>query len=175
MVIRNAEARDSAAVFRLAQAFAKSFAAEQSAFERSFANLLTHPEAFLAVAEEEGEVAGYLLGFEHLTFFANGRVAWVEEIMVGEAHRLLGAGRKLMEAFEAWGQERDAKMVALATRRASEFYKALGYEESAVYLRKMIQQKGSQERAARASREEFEAVLAQVPDAPPEPQDSLNQ
>ena len=32
-----------------------------------------------------------------------------------------------------------------------------------------------QERAARASREKFEAVLAKVPDALPEPQDALNQ
>ena len=31
------------------------------------------------------------------------------------------------------------------------------------------------ERAARASREKFEAVLAKVPNAPPEPQDALNQ
>lgn len=175
MVIRKAEAQDSAAVFRLAQAFATSFAVEQVTFNRAFAELIKAPKAFVTVAEQEEEVAGYLLGFEHLTFFANGRVAWVEEIMVGEAYRHLGIGRQLMEAFEAWAQKRDAKIIALATRRASGFYRALGYEESAIYFRKMMLQEGIQERAARASREKFEAVLAKVPDAPPEPQDALNQ
>ena len=138
MIIRTAEARDSAAVFRLAQAFATSYTVEQAAFGRSFAELLTHPEAFIAVADEDGEVAGYLLGFAHWTFFANGRVGWIEEIMVSQKHRRLGIGRRLMEAFEAWAQVQDVKMIALATRRAADFYEALGYEESAAYFRKKL-------------------------------------
>ena len=138
MLIRKAEANDSAAVFLLAHTFATSFAVEPTAFERTFSELLTHPEAFVAVAEEEGEVAGYRLGFDHLTFFANGRVAWVEEIMVSETHRRQGMGRRLMAAFEAWVRERNVKMIALATRRAAGFYKALGYEGSAAYFRKRL-------------------------------------
>ena len=105
MIVRRAEPADKPAVFLLARAFAASFAVEQPVFECSFDALLTHPEAFLAVAEagEEAnqELAGYLLGFHHLTFFANGRVAWVEEIMVAETFRRQGVGRTLMEAFEA--------------------------------------------------------------------------
>ena len=73
MAIRRAEERDSADVFQLVQAFATSFAVEQSAFERAFAELLFHSEAFVAVAEINGKVAGCVLGFEHMTFFANGR------------------------------------------------------------------------------------------------------
>ncbi len=138
MVIRKAEAQDCTAVFKLAQAFATSFAVEQAAFERSFAELLTHSEAFLAVAEEDSEVVGYILGFKHLTFFANGRIAWVEEIMVGEVRRRLGIGRQLMEAFEAWAREQGGKMTALATRRAEDFYEVLGYEKSATYFRKVL-------------------------------------
>ena len=90
------------------------------------------------MAEADGEVVGYVLGFDHLTFFANGRVAWMEEIMVGESLRRQGIGRILMEAFEAWATEREAKMVALATRRAADFYEALDYEESATYFRKRL-------------------------------------
>ncbi len=138
MTIRRAAPQDGPALFQLARAFATSFAVEQPAFEQAFAELLTHPEAFLAVAEADGEVVGYVLGFDHLTFFANGRVAWVEEIMVGESLRRRGIGRILMEAFEAWATEREAKMIALATRRAADFYGALGYEESAAYFRKRL-------------------------------------
>lgn len=138
MTIRRARPDDKPALFLLARAFATSFAVEQPAFERSFEALLTHPEAFLAVADADGAVAGYVLGFDHLTFFANGRVAWVEEIMVSEPLRRQGAGRKLMEAFEVWAAEREVKQIALATRRAADFYAALGYEESAAYFRKRL-------------------------------------
>ena len=153
MSIRRAKSSDKPALLRLARAFATSFAVEQAAFERSFDELLTYPGAFLAVAEankaeankaeankaEAGEeVAGYVLGFDHPSFFANGRVAWVEEIMVTEAFRRQGIGRDLMEAFEAWANERGVKQIALATRRAANFYEALGYEASAVYFRKRL-------------------------------------
>ena len=162
-LIRRAEPPDGLALFALAAAFATSFAVEQPAFEKTFAELLAHPEAFLAVAEADGEIAGYILGFDHLTFFTNGRVAWVEEIMVGESFRRQGIGRHLMGAFEEWATEREAKMIALATRRAADFYAALGYEGSAAYFRKSI---------AGKSREKFEAVLAKVPSVPPDPRDT---
>ncbi len=163
ITIRQAEPQDGPALFLLARAFATSFAVEQAAFERAFAELLAQPEAFLAVAEANEEVAGYVLGFDHLTFFANGRVAWVEEITVAEASRRQGVGRRLMESFEAWAQGREAKLIALATRRAAEFYGALGYEESAAYFRK---------RLLPESRKKFEAVLAKVPSTPPDPRNT---
>ena len=43
-----------------------------------------------------------------------------------------------MSAFERWAVVRDCALVALATRRAAPFYRALGYEESAVYFRKIL-------------------------------------
>ena len=81
---------------------------------------------------------GYLLGFEHLTFYANGRVAWVEELFVRDDHRGRGAGQALMGAFEDWARGRGCALAALATRRAAPFYHALGYQDSAAYLRKLL-------------------------------------
>ena len=49
-------------------------------------------------------------------------------------------GRALMDGFEEWAAQRDCALVALAARRAAPFYRALGYEESAVYFRKLLQQ-----------------------------------
>jgi hypothetical protein len=43
-----------------------------------------------------------------------------------------------MDAVETWARDRGAAYVSLATRRASEFYLALGYDESAVFFRKML-------------------------------------
>jgi GNAT superfamily N-acetyltransferase len=65
-------------------------------------------------------------------------VSWVEEIMVQAEFRRHKVGQALMEHFEAWAKSRESKLVALATRRASAFYTALGYEDSAVYFRKKI-------------------------------------
>jgi len=92
---------------------------------------------------QDGDCIGYLLGFCHLTFFANGPVGWVEEVMVRDEHRGRGIGRDLMSAFERWAAARECSMVALATRRAAPFYLALGYEESAAYLRKVLSQEAA--------------------------------
>ena len=100
--VRRAGPPDGPAIFTLARAFATSFAAEQTAFEQALAELLAQRDAFVAVAEVDGEVAGYILGFDHVTFFANGRVAWTEEIMVGDSFRRRDIGSLLMGAFEQW-------------------------------------------------------------------------
>jgi GNAT superfamily N-acetyltransferase len=136
--IRRADSKDCEAMFSLAKAFATSFVVERRAFDSSFAALLLAPNAFLAVAVRAEHVIGYLLGFDHHTLYANGRVAWVEEIMVREEMRRRGIGRQLMGSFEAWARERRAKLVGLATRRAAPFYRSMGYEESATYFRKLL-------------------------------------
>lgn len=138
MKIRSAQSSDSGALFALAKSFATSFKVEDAAFESSLKQLLETPSAFLAVATDEDRVIGYVLGFDHHTFYANGRVAWVEEIMVEENARRRGIGRNLMASFEVWAKSRDAKLIALATRRAATFYRSLGYDESATYFRKLL-------------------------------------
>ena len=136
--IRVAQYADGEAILALAKPFATSFVVDEHAFHRSFSALLALPQAHLAVAEAEQQLVGYVLGFDHYTFFANGRVAWVEEIMVSEAFRGQGIGQLLMQEFEEWSVTRGSKLVALATRRAATFYRALGYEESATYFRKIL-------------------------------------
>ena len=44
-----------------------------------------------------------------------------------------------MSAFERWAAGCDCTLVALATRRAASFYRALGYQDSGAYLRKVLQ------------------------------------
>ncbi len=138
ITIRAAEPRDEKALLALAKDFATSFAVEAEAFSRAFSELLTAPDACLIVAEMNRQVVGYLLGFDHATLYANGRVAWVEEIAVHVDARRCGLGTLLMRRFEGWAAGRNCKLVALATRRASDFYEALGYAASATYYRKLL-------------------------------------
>jgi GNAT superfamily N-acetyltransferase len=136
--IRAATADDAVQIFEVARDFATSFQLEQGAFAQSLEHLLAKEGVELLVAADAGLLLGYLLGFIHDTFYANGPVAWVEEITVRESSRSGGIGRQLMAAFEAAAAGQDAKLVALATRRAAGFYSALGYEDSAVYFRKLL-------------------------------------
>lgn len=136
--LRKASADDANQLFSLVTQFATSFKPERAAFEVCLEALLLDENAWLSLAEDQGEVIGYCLGFDHYAFYANGRVSWVEEIMVKAELRRHGVGQRLMEGFEAWAQARGSRLVGLATRRAAPFYMALGYEESAIFFRKVL-------------------------------------
>jgi GNAT superfamily N-acetyltransferase len=139
VVIRPARLADGEHVWPLAQAFATSFAPERSAFDATWKQLVDVPDTLLLVAETaEGGIVGYLLGNSHLTFLANGRVAWVEEVMVDATQRQSGIGRLLMEYAEQWAESTGAAYLALASRRAGPFYLALDYEDSAVFFKKTL-------------------------------------
>jgi GNAT superfamily N-acetyltransferase len=138
-LIREAKDGDASALKSLAGALATTYKLDEVAFAESFARIKDNNDAQILVAVDElGLVIGYLLGFVHETFFANGAVAWIEEMYVAETSRRSGVGGALAREFEAWAKTRDAKLVALATRRAASFYAAIGYEESAVYLRRTL-------------------------------------
>jgi GNAT superfamily N-acetyltransferase len=142
-LVRHASADDEDGVAGLAAELAMSFTFSPEKFRLSYPVLLADDGACLLVAVSGHEHLGYLLGFRHLTFYANGPVAWVEEVAVRERDRGRGIGRALMSEFEQWATAQGCALIALATRRAAPFYRALGYEESATYFRKMP---GSQER-----------------------------
>ena len=136
--VRPAAAGDLEDVAGLAAGLALSFEFRPEAFRASYPALLEDPGACLLVAAGPDGALGYLLGFRHLTFYANGPVAWVEEIAVRHRDRGQGTGRALMSAFERWAAAQGCALVALATRRAAPFYRAAGYEESAAYFRKVL-------------------------------------
>ena len=58
--------------------------------------------------------------------------------MVAKENRRSGLGEQLMRSFESWARQQGAVLSALATRRAAEFYTAIGYEESATYFRRLL-------------------------------------
>lgn len=135
-VIRLARVEDREQLWPLAQQLATSNAVDPEAYARNYADVLSRSEVRLLVAESDGRVIGYLLAQRHHTFHANGPVVWVEELMVAPGRRRTGVGRALMHAVEQWADEQGGAYVALATRRAPDFYTALGYEPSATYFKR---------------------------------------
>lgn len=125
-------------IWPLARDFATSFRPERAAFDLAFARLIDRDDTLLVVAVDEDAVVGYLLASVHDTLLANGSVGWVEEVTVAEGHRRAGIGALLMGAAETWARETGAAHLALASRRAGQFYLALGYEDSAAFYRKLL-------------------------------------
>jgi GNAT superfamily N-acetyltransferase len=136
--VRHARLEDADDVAQLAAELAMSFEFSAARFRENYPAVLAADGACLLLAVSGQGSAGYLLGFRHLTFYANGPVGWVEEVVVRDQDRGQGIGRVLMDAFERWAAAQGCALVALATRRAAPFYLALGYEESATYFRKVL-------------------------------------
>ncbi|MBD5785907.1 GNAT family N-acetyltransferase [Cellulosimicrobium terreum] len=131
-------ADDAGAVWPLVQELATSYVPERAAFDASFPSLLAAADALVVVAEVGDEVVGYLVAHHHGTLYANAPVVWVGEVVVDARARRRGVGRLLLGAAEGWAGEVGAAYVSLATRRAADFYVALGYEGSATFFRKPL-------------------------------------
>ena len=136
--IEKAGLQEMGTIFELAEKLATSFKVKRECFEPSYVSILKNGSSIVLKAEIDGKIIGYCLGFIHPAFYANGKIAWLEEIYVNEKLRKKGVGKLLMSEFESWAKDRDCILCALATRRASEFYTAIGYEDSAVYFKKNL-------------------------------------
>ncbi|MBM7683359.1 GNAT superfamily N-acetyltransferase [Pullulanibacillus pueri] len=133
---RKARNSDKEALYVLAKCLAMSFYVNQDDFSNVFNALIIDINVDVIVAERDQKLIGYVFVLHHPAFYANGNISWVEELFVMEKHRGQHVGRHLMEAAEQLSKERGSKLIALATRRASQFYKSIGYSESATYFKK---------------------------------------
>jgi GNAT superfamily N-acetyltransferase len=138
MVIREAESGDVDNLLPMAKDLATSFVVDPQAVRESFAACITENKKSIFVAEDRSCLVGYLLGFDRFAFFASGRVSVVEEVYVQPDRRRRGIGTALMRRFEEWAASRDSAQVTACTRRAADFYNALGYEETAICFRMVL-------------------------------------
>ncbi len=137
-MIRNAQIEDLPSVHDLVVEFATSFKINRDKLAAQFKETLALSDATILVYELDEKIVGYLLGFQHPSFHANGPLSWVEEIVVAETYRSKGLGSKLMNEFERQTKADGCTYIALATRRAGGFYQKNDYEDSAVYYRKIL-------------------------------------
>lgn len=138
MLIRFATQNDEKSIFPLAKSLSQNASVEPEPFAFNLSRMISDPKSCLIVAQDGPQIAGYLYGNERSTFHANGPVAWVEELIVREGRRRKGTGSRLMHFFEEWAKRRACVYVSLATRRAGDFYGALGYESSAAYFKREL-------------------------------------
>jgi GNAT superfamily N-acetyltransferase len=136
--IRVGRLSDEAKLFELARAFPTPTPPDVDMFAIALRAKLADPSSYLAVAEREGSLIGYVAGYSHPTFYAGGSTAWVDELLVDATFRGRGIGRRLMEAFEAWARSHACALVSLATSGAGPFYQRLGYASTAEYYKKYL-------------------------------------
>ena len=137
--IRLAAINDADDVWRLVQDFAATFRPKREAFYLTFRSLLESSQTLILVAEQSsGSVVGYLLAHCRGSFLSNGPVTWVEEVMVAERARRQGVGQALMTEVESWAELRGAAYVSVASRRASDFYRARAYKDAATFYKKAL-------------------------------------
>ena len=106
---------------------------------RFLADLSSSAHSCLFVAEEDGEVVGFLSGEirEGSPAFSPKTWAAVEDIYVTQGYRSHGIGRALVDACAEWARDRGADgvslQVATGNERARKFYDTLGFREVSVY------------------------------------------
>jgi GNAT superfamily N-acetyltransferase len=127
--IREAANTDEEAVFNLAVNITRDPPIEREMFHGIWLNKLHNETSYVAIAELEGVVVGYISGYLHSTLYSNNPIAWVDEIVVKEGARKRGIGKKMMGNFINWASENESRLVALASHEGDAFYRSLGYKE----------------------------------------------
>jgi GNAT superfamily N-acetyltransferase len=94
--VRRAILADEFELFALVSRFPTQTPPTRDVFADALRHKLRDADGFVAVAESGGALVGYIAGDAHETFYAGGKVAWVDEILVVEESRRQGIGRALM-------------------------------------------------------------------------------
>ena len=133
--IRVATAEDIGAMLALLHAlFAieADFAFDPDKQRRGLELLLSRGEAArLLVAEHAGSIVGMCSLQCLISTAEGGEVGLIEDMVIAEAWRGRGIGRRLLEAMEAWARTRGLSRLQLLADRhnrpALSFYEALGW------------------------------------------------
>ena len=142
VVIRTARREDAATILRLVRELAE-FEALRHEVRASEADILRDgfgeaPRFECLLAEVGGEALGFALFFHNYSTFEGRAGLYLEDIYVAERARGLGIGRALMARLARLALERGCARFELSVldwNPAREFYRHLGFEQNADWLR----------------------------------------
>ncbi len=93
-------------------------------------------------AEENGRVIGYCSVRFRASFWVEGCLGYIGELIVDQAHRKAGIGKDLLKAVIARARERGCKRVeldsAFSRLEAAEFYLKMGFEKRANLFSRVV-------------------------------------
>jgi len=98
-----------------------------------FAEVDARPDQAVLVATDESDTAIGWVQVGRIAALAEGDVAMIAGLVVGEGQRSAGVGAELLDAAEAWAAQHGARTMSVRSRteraRAHRFYEAHGYRQ----------------------------------------------
>ncbi|NIO37383.1 GNAT family N-acetyltransferase [Candidatus Bathyarchaeota archaeon] len=103
-------------------------------FRQAFEDYVNREEGLILLAECPNKVIGVLVGSYHLDIDWEGKTAKVDALVVHEAHRKKGIGKKLLRHFITVSRGEHCKAVKSRINRgniiAQELHRSLGFTEA---------------------------------------------
>lgn len=128
VVVRQVEIADAPAVAALSGVL--GYPVEAATMQRRLEDVRDCEERAVFVAEDEGELLGWVEAAEHNILVAGG-VCEICGLVVAEGRRARGVGRRLMQAAEEWARGRGLNQVTLRSNvvrpESHAFYERIGY------------------------------------------------
>lgn len=119
-------------------------------YQQSIVSRLNDPNTRVLVAEEDGQVIGYVLGMIAdimAEVFQPIRSGFLADIYVQEDYRRRGIGKELVERLVLWFQSKDVAYyewhVAQKNSKAVEFWESMGGEVTMLRMRAKIEKDNS--------------------------------
>ena len=139
MTIRDATSSDADDIYRLLCGFVTRYHPDRAVFDdATFPRIIeaaADGRAEFLIAEQDSRVVGYLLALRMPTLFAGGTILELLELTVEAPMRGRGTGSTLIRAAQARARRAKDIEVTVPTRRAADFYRGLGFQETAVHLK----------------------------------------
>ena len=92
----------------------------------------------ILVAELKNSLVGYVSAYFHNAIYANGKVVYIDEIVVAAEHRGNRIGSMLLRELERLAKVQNCILVSLASGGAKGFYEKSGYISKASYFKKYL-------------------------------------
>ncbi len=149
ITIRHAAEKDVPIIVELNHALFQEDAGQRDPFmnlnwpqeegDEYFSKLIRSERSLGLLAEAEGKVIGYLVGYlRRSSSLRPVKMAELESMYVREAYRGQEVGQQLVQKFLEWARERGAERVSVtayvANERAVAFYEKLGFTAKSLAL-----------------------------------------
>jgi len=146
VTIRAAEAQDIDSLVSLLHvlfSIEEDFVYNEDRQRQGLAMMLENPKGCVLVAEADGRIIGMCTGQIVVSTAEGGPALLVEDVVVAEAWRGRGVGRRLLKRLTVWTAARGISRLQLLTDRnntaALGFYEKLGWQPTAlICLRKRL-------------------------------------
>lgn len=106
-------------------------------FKQTFEDFVNSEDGVIMLAERSSKVIGVLVGSHHLDIDWEGRITKIDALIVEEAYRKEGIGKKLVQHLVTIARRKQCKAIKSRINRknivAQEFHKSLGFTEADTY------------------------------------------